>query len=270
MGLHALFGNQSVVKILFFLLVNGKCYAGKLARHFQVPLTPLQQALTKLETLGVLESDTEGKTRTFTFNPDYPLKQELESLLRKAYSLLSAQEKIHYYDPEIKSVRPKDPPKKESTETPQKLIFNVWNKLEMIRSLSFSANSQGQGNTGWNGIGRGHVKVKKQTNHTLVFEEQGSWISKAGIEFTFSNIFRWTMDRFKNLITLEHLRFGEHNPVFLFHLAQTGVDTLESVNSHICEEDTYLGQVRCSDHSLKLNWRIIGPKKNEEIEYIYS
>jgi hypothetical protein len=78
------------------------------------------------------------------------------------------------------------------------------------------------------------------------------------------------LDRFENLITLEHLRFGKERPVFLFHLAETAENTLESVSSYVCKADTYLGQVRCSDHYIKLNWRITGPSKNEEIDYVYT
>lgn len=265
--LDQLFGNKNVEKTLFFLLINGKCYAGKLSRHFKSPLTPIQQALSKLEEIGILESYTEGKIRFFQFNAMCPFLAELEAFLRKAYTLLPAAQKKEYYDPEI---RPKRAKSLKQSGVKANLVFNVWNKLANIKNLSFTANSQGQGITGWSGIGKGKVQVRLQNDTTTVFDESGSWMSREGTEFTFTNVFRWTLDRFQNLITLEHLRFGENNPVFLFHLTQIDEDTLESVSSYICKEDTYLGQVRCDDYSIRLNWRIIGPKKNEEIEYLYG
>ena len=265
--LDVLFGNKSVQRILYFLLINGKCYAGKLAKHFRSPLTPLQQGLAKLEEIGIVESYFEGKTRLYELNRDCPFLNELEALLRKTYTLLPAPEKKEYYDPDMKQKSGK------SIKLPRgnkSLVVNVWEKMNTIKQMTFSAVSLGQENTGWNGVGKGQVIIQKQTDDVIVFNESGLWTSKDGDELSFKNVFRWTLDRFQQLITLEHMRFGEQNPVFLFHLAQTDEDSLESINSHVCKDDTYLGQVKCSDHSIKLNWRIIGPKKNEEINYIYT
>ena len=86
---------------------------------------------------------------------------------------------------------------------------------------------------------------------------------------SFSNTFRWTLDRSAGMISLEHLRLGPNNPVFLFHLAPTGPHLLASVESHLCEEDVYLAQVAWDIHSIRLSWRVIGPKKNEEMDYHY-
>ncbi len=273
--LDQLFGNASVETILFFLLINGRGYAGKLARHFNLPLTPIQQGFQKLELLGIVESYVEGKVRYYQFNAACPILNELEALLRKAYTLLPAPKKKEYYDPEFKqksvdcSVKTKENLKLKP-HNGSGLVIRVWETLSIISKLSFSAASQNGSNSGWNGVGRGEVLCQKQNDHVIVFAENGSWTSREGKEFTFTNTFRWTLDRFQNLITLEHLRFGELNPVFLFHLAQTAEEILESVNSHVCNEDTYLGQVRCLDKFVKLNWRIIGPKKNEEIDYLYT
>jgi hypothetical protein len=86
---------------------------------------------------------------------------------------------------------------------------------------------------------------------------------------TFSNTFRWTLDLSAGMISLEHLRQGLNNPVFLFHLAPTGNEHLASVESHLCEEDVYLAQVAWDLHHIRLSWRVIGPQKNEEMEYYY-
>ncbi len=274
--LDQLFGNTSVETILFFLMINGRSYAGKIARHFNLPLTPIQQGFQKLEQLGIIESYLEGKVRYYQFKIDCPISNELEALLRKAYTLLPASKKKEYYDPDFKqkptdsSIKKKENLKLISNAVGGGLAFRIWEKLSIIKKLSFSAISQNGSHTGWNGVGRGEVLCQKQSDHVIIFVENGSWISKEGKEFTFKNTFRWSLDRFQNLITLEHLRFGELNPVFLFHLAETADEILESVNSHVCNEDTYLGQVRCLDNFVKLNWRIIGPKKNEEIDYLYT
>lgn len=79
----------------------------------------------------------------------------------------------------------------------------------------------------------------------------GLWIEKTG------------------MLSLEHLRLGPNAPVFLFHLAPTGNNLLASVDSHLCEEDASLAQVVWDRHSIRLSWRVIGPLKNEEMQYHY-
>lgn len=91
--LKSLFGNRNVERILLFLLVNEKCYGTQIQTLLRVPLTPVQKALARLEKEGVVSSRFEGKTRIYRFNPTFPLRFELETLLKKAYTLLPSQEK---------------------------------------------------------------------------------------------------------------------------------------------------------------------------------
>ncbi len=270
--LSALVSNQSTLKILFFLLLNGKCYAGQLSQRFATPLTPLQHALQKLEKGGILLSRYEGKTRYFEFNPHYPLLAELANLLKQAYSLLPTDQKKLYYSPTFpaktcrtrKNIGPK-------TVGCQNTLMLAWQKLCQVQTLCFSAKSKSQNlTTGWNGLGKGSVEVKKVDAHTLLFQEKGSWTSEDNKQFAFSNVFRWTLHTHEGAIRLEHLRFGIQNPVFLFALVPMDEHTLESLDAHLCKEDSYFGQLRCDKHFIQLNWRIIGPKKNEEIDYLYT
>lgn len=112
--------------------------------------------------------------------------------------------------------------------------------------------------------------ITKESSQILIFHEKGVWRNKQGEDLHFSNIFRWTLDRHAGVISLEHLRRGVDHPVFLFHLSPTNQYTLSSVDSHLCESDTYFGELHVDAHSLRLHWRVIGPKKNEEIDYYYS
>lgn len=95
-------------------------------------------------------------------------------------------------------------------------------------------------------------------------------MSEENKRFDFSNVFPWSLKAESGVITLEHLRFGAQNPVFLFSLIPVDAHTLESLDSHVCNQDSYFGQVRCDKHFVQFNWRIIGPKKNEEIDYLYT
>lgn len=91
--LEGLCGNKNVQRILFFLFVNGKCYGSQLHKALKTSLTPLQKALSRLEKGGVIMSAYEGKTRMYQFNPSFPLLNELEPLLKKAYTLYSLLKK---------------------------------------------------------------------------------------------------------------------------------------------------------------------------------
>lgn len=257
---EVLFGNKNVEKILIFLFVNGKCYGTQLHRLFNTPLTPIQKVLGRLEKGGLIMSYYEGKTRIYRFNPGFPLKEELEQLLKKAYTLLSAHEKKNFYTAEAQG----------SVENKLSTLLAFWEKLASVSRLTFNANSKSSQDLGWNGRGSGEVEIVKNGFSSLIFNEKGLWTGKTSKDMNFSNIFRWTLDRSAGLIALEHLRRGPDHPVFLFHLAPSSHYSLSSVNSHLCGGDTYFGKVHFDQYGLRLNWRVIGPKKNEEIDYFYS
>lgn len=263
--LEGLCGNKNIERILLFLFVNGKCYGTQLHNQLKTPLTPIQKALLRLEKGEVILSFFEGKTKFYQFNPNFPLLEELEQLLKKTYTFLPAHEKKDYYfakeDAFINKI---------SHEKKLDVLLACWDKLAAVKKLSFKAKSQSKEAQGWNGKGIGEVFIKKETNIQLLFSEKGSWRNVHGNEFAFSNIFRWSLDKTRGVISLEHLRRGIENPVFLFHLAPSSNKTLSSVDSHLCEGDTYFGQIQLDKHSIRLNWRVIGPKKNEEIDYYYS
>lgn len=268
--IHQLFANKSVEKILFFLLLNGRCYGTQLAQRLDTPLTPLQHSLQKLEKSGILRCHYEGKTRYFEFNSNYPLLIEMEALLKKAYTLLPAVEKKLYYSPTF-PIRPTTrKPMGPQTLTHQIAIQSFWEKLATIQTMCFSAKSKSMGQTsGWNGIGKGTVEVNLDGD-VLIFKERGTWLSEEKKEHDFSNVFRWTMQLQQGAILLEHLRFGAQHPVFLFSLIPVDAHTFESIDAHVCNDDSYFGQIRCDKHFIQFNWRVIGPKKNEEIDYLYT
>lgn len=263
--LEVLCGNKNVQRILIFLFVNGKCYGTQLHRSLQTPLTPLQKALNRLEKGGLVTSYYEGKTRLYHFNPAYPLINEVEQLLKKAYTLLPAHKKKEYY---VAKEDPKISPPYQGNK--HQILLAFWEKLASVTQLTFHAKSKSKQENGWNGKGQGEVTPTKEEPNILIFHEKGTWQGDQATEVSFSNVFRWTLDRNAGVISLEHLRRGPERPVFLFHLAPNGKHTLASVDSHLCGGDTYFGQIRFDRHTLRLNWRVIGPKKNEEIDYYYS
>lgn len=263
--LEVICGSKTIQKILLFLFVNGKCYGTQLHHLLKSPLTPIQKGLLRLEKGGVILSNYEGKTRIYQFNPAHPLLTELEHLLKKAYTLLSPHEKKLYCFIEREKYTERAGPEKND-----QVLHKFWKRLSRVKQLTFHAMTKSRDVGGWNGKGKGEVAISKEGENILIFNEKGSWRGKDNKEISFSNIFRWTLDPLAGVVSLEHLRQGIDNPVLLFHLQPSGLHSLSSVDSHLCAGDTYLGQILCAQNCLRLKWRVIGPKKNEELHYYYS
>jgi hypothetical protein len=263
--LEVLFGTKTVKKVLLFLFVNGKCYGSEVHKALKTPLTPIQKVLARLEKGGLLTSHFEGKTKLYQFNQAFPLLSELELLLKKAYTLLSIQEKKQYSFAHKEGLLPINQVKENAA-----ILLDCWQKLGKVKELNFQAKTKSDEKNGWGGNGKAEVHISKENEKTLIFTEKGSWKNKSDKEIDFSNAFRWTLDTQVGVLSLEHLRLGINNPVFLFNLAPTENGTLSSVDSHLCGDDIYFGQLVWDLLSLRLSFRVIGPKKNEEIDYYYT
>ena len=95
--LKALFGNNVIEKILFYILVYEQAYAKKLSSVYKIPVNGIQQQLKRLESGGILMSSDFGRVRIYKFNPRYPFVKELKSLLNKAMGFLPENEVEKYY-----------------------------------------------------------------------------------------------------------------------------------------------------------------------------
>ncbi len=149
-------------------------------------------------------------------------------------------------------------------------LLRFWEKLSNVNYLSFNAQTRLQDEyCGWQVNGRGSVIVSHE-NDRLMFNEKGVWKGRSNTEMSFSNAFRWTLDPYIGVISLEHLHRGVEHPVFLFHLAPSSCNSLSAVDSYLCGSDAYFGQIYFYHFGFKLSWRVIGPKKNEAIDCFYS
>ena len=207
-------------------------------------------------------SSYEGKTRVYRFHRAFPLMNELEQMLKKIYTQLPAEEKKQYY---VLHDRPFS--HQGNFQGQVGVLLRFWERLSHVSQLTVHAKSKEP--QGWSGYGSGEVLVTKDKN-SLVFNEEGLWKGRVDSDVHFSNVFRWVLDRSAAVISLEHLRRGAEHPVFLFHLAPSSSDRLSSVDSHLCEGDSYFGRVSFDRHSLWLSCRVIGPKKDEQLDYYYS
>ncbi len=89
--LRSIFGSESREKILAFLVKYHRGYASEIARFSNLDLYAVQQQLEKFELNDLLVSQTAGRKRIYSFNPTYPLLEELKSLIDKALANQSAE-----------------------------------------------------------------------------------------------------------------------------------------------------------------------------------
>jgi hypothetical protein len=82
-----LLGSANKERVLIYLTARSRGYARQIARFFDAPLNPVQNAMEKLETAGVLVSRMVGRTREYEFDPRYPGRSELMALLNRALRL---------------------------------------------------------------------------------------------------------------------------------------------------------------------------------------
>lgn len=88
--LSNLLGSVNKERVLVYLAARGRGYAREIARFFNAPLFPVQNAMEKLEAAGVLVSRSVGNTREYEFNPRYAARAELAALLNRALALYPA------------------------------------------------------------------------------------------------------------------------------------------------------------------------------------
>lgn len=103
--LEALFESEKKEKILLYLYTHGEAYPMEMARAFGFYINAVQNQLQKLEQGGILYSRLKGKVRLFGFNPRYPFKKELESLLEKILQFVPNKEKERFYMPRLRPRR---------------------------------------------------------------------------------------------------------------------------------------------------------------------
>lgn len=100
--LEQLFGGQIIEKVLFYMIVNEKCYASELRRCFSIPIFGIQRALIRLENQGILVSVLEGKNRVYYWNPRCPFLEEFKAFIQRVYSFLPEDIKKKYYETTVR------------------------------------------------------------------------------------------------------------------------------------------------------------------------
>ncbi len=139
--------------------------------------------------------------------------------------------------------------------------------LPSISRFHFTARAGAKSQTGWNGIGEGRVRATRSTGGVRFFETGSFTLQGQTQPVPMRNVYRW--DGFDDRIALLHERRGPESAVALFDLVADGVDTLVSASVHQCAADAYSANLTLREDGFDLEWRILGPRKDEHILYHY-
>ena len=91
--LQTLLGSSGSEKVLMFIAARGEGYAREISRFSGMGLYPVQRQLDRLEVGGILVSRSAGRTRLYSFNPEYLLLDELKGILDKSLTYYPEEER---------------------------------------------------------------------------------------------------------------------------------------------------------------------------------
>ena len=134
------------------------------------------------------------------------------------------------------------------------MLNAFFEKLKTIKHATITCDKDEK----WHGTA--DVSITSENDHNLVFHIKGNWQNK---NVSFSDTLRWTLT--PDYLSLEHLRFGENNPIKLVHLVLVKDKVLKSLSPHLCGQDCYLAELSGSERGIDLTWNIQGPRKNERV-----
>jgi hypothetical protein len=100
-ALKALIGSGTRAKILVYMSLYKVTYPRELTINLKLPLFGVQTQLKNLLNGGVVRVEKDANRQMFSFNPEYPLRKELLSLLKKALATLPDREKAMYLKPKL-------------------------------------------------------------------------------------------------------------------------------------------------------------------------
>ncbi|WP_342588724.1 DUF6314 family protein [Salinicola lusitanus] len=139
--------------------------------------------------------------------------------------------------------------------------------LPSLSRFEFVAQSGAASAVGWNGWGSGTADVARQQD-TVRFFESGTFTPDGqDRSIPMRNVYRW--DLHSERISLSHERRGTAAAVWLFDLIASDEDTLVSAEVHQCAADAYSATLTLVSDGIDLEWRIVGPRKDERILYRY-
>lgn len=116
--------------------------------------------------------------------------------------------------------------------------------------------------------GEGHVNVENETPGIVTWREHGHWDRRLN-SVEFNNVYRWS-SLHRQALGLEHLRYGDNQPVQLVELVKNSSRLWVCRCPHKCGQDRYRLSLEIKDDELTMVWQITGPNKNQVSRVCYA
>ena len=100
-ALRSLIGSATRAKILLYMSVYKETYPRELTINLKLPLFGVQTQLKNLLKGGVVAVKKDANRQMYSFSPDYELRKELLSLLKKAMLGLTERDRGLYLKPKM-------------------------------------------------------------------------------------------------------------------------------------------------------------------------
>ncbi len=142
-------------------------------------------------------------------------------------------------------------------------VHRAWLLLERSRSVTLFVRNGATGAV--QAHGSGTVSVEPFGGSGMVMRERGRWSGPRGSGAHFADALRWTLDTDIGALRLEQIRRGPDEAAPLVEFVDDGSGSLTPLAPHLCGDDRYEGAVRFVDGVVEVAWRVVGPKKDQEI-----
>lgn len=140
----------------------------------------------------------------------------------------------------------------------------LWFYLSKIKTFEFNAINAKNSKTDWNGHGSGNVLVTTYQDGWL-FTEQGYYLTSHHKKIKTNNKLHFQHNELD--LKISHLRYQK--PVSLVELRNANNGYWLTINPYLCGQDNYTAELMLTPKGFILNWNIIGPHKNERLNYQY-
>lgn len=139
-------------------------------------------------------------------------------------------------------------------------VKECFEKLLYVKHLQIYVTDNNKKNC----MGIANVSILKEvsTPNEIIHIENGFWKNKEG-DISFSNRVKFVLG--ENSIKILHLRYHKNTPSFLVQLVELEKNLLSTSEPYLCKNDCYVAKMTIFEGSLFLGWKILGPKKDQEI-----
>lgn len=143
--------------------------------------------------------------------------------------------------------------------------YQLWEKFSLCNYFKIQTRSLLLPHKEWN-FGEGYILQTWLSSSSWSIQEKGYWTNLSSRKLNFFNNWHWNIDSSTETVCIRRFRHF-NSPVILSLKHSAG--RLISTAPYICGKDYYYLFIDLGLKKIKYHWKIIGPKKIDEIICLY-